>query len=373
MTVPHEPATESFDLLSTELIAAFDGWRPGTSSWDESTLDSWARRAFHVQFEGNTAYRKYCEARDVRPSDVKGWRDVVPVPTEAFRVVDLVVGSGADAKLIFLTSGTTRGRSAQGRHLVRSPELYRASLRAGFRGFVLGEDNSAKLVALPPTFTQESDSSLGWMLDDLRVGFGREDGVSVASLAGIDWALLDAEVQESEKGGRPLCLLGTTLGFAEWLDRLHDGRSAKARLPHGSMMMDTGGEKGRPGLERTSVMRGLIERLGILPDAIVNEFGMTELLSQRYGQGDPAHPLVGPPWLRSRILDPVTLEELPPGETGILCHFDLANLGSVCAVLTDDQGRAVGDGIEWVGRMEGAPPRGCSLATAELMEAQGHA
>lgn len=373
MTAPHGPATESFDLLTGELIAAFDGWRPETSSWGESILDAWACRAFQLQFEGNTPYRRYCEARNVSPSDVSGWRDVVPVPTEAFRVVDLLVGASVDAKLIFRTSGTTRGRSAQGRHLVRSPELYRASLRAGFRTFVCNEDNPAKIVTLPPSFTQDRDSSLGWMLDDLRVGIGSGDGVSVASSSGIDWGKLDVEVRESAGEGRPLCLLGTTLGFAEWLERIENGGSVGARLPQGSILMDTGGEKARAGLQRSSVVRGLEEQLGISPDGIVNEFGMTELLSQRYGHGDPAVPLVGPPWLRSRVLDPVTLEELPRGETGILCHFDLANLGSVCAVLTEDQGRVVGDGIEWVGRTEGAPPRGCSLATAELLEAQGHA
>ena len=137
--------------------------------------------------------------------------------------------------------------------------------------------------------------------------------------------------------------------------------------------MDTGGEKGRPGLARSDIVRDLAPRLGLTLDCVVNEFGMTELLSQRYGRGDPAVPLLAPPWLRSQVLDPLTLQEVPEGEVGILCHFDLANLGSVCSVLTEDRGRKVGDGIEWVGRTEGAPPRGCSLATAELLEAQARA
>jgi hypothetical protein len=373
MTAPHEPPTESFELLATELVDAFDSWRQGSSSWDEQSLDSWARRAFRLQFQDNIPYRKYCEARGVSPPDVGGWRQYPPVPTEAFRVVDLVVGQRADARLVFLTSGTTRGLSAQGRHLVRSPELYQSSLRAGFRAFVSQEDSPAKIVALPPAFTLDPGSSLGWMLDDLRTGFGSRNGVSVALEAGIDWELLDAEVAESARTGRALCLLGTTLGFAEWLDRIEDGHSKGVCLPEGSTVMDTGGEKGRVGLRRANVARGLVERLGLSSDAIVNEFGMTELLSQRYGHGEPTSPLIGPPWLRSRVLDPITLDELPAGETGILCHFDLANLGSVCAVLTEDQGRVVDGGIEWVGRTEGAPPRGCSLATAELLEAQSDA
>jgi len=251
--------------------------------------------------------------------------------------------------------------------------LYRASLRAGFRAFVLPGKIAAKIATLTPSLTEEAGSSLGWMLDDVRAGLGSGDGVCVASPGGIDWSLLDAEVRESVQSERPLCILGTTVGFASWLDRLADGRSPAVHLPMGSVLMDTGGEKGRPGLQRSTVVRGLVYHLGLSLDAVVNEFGMTELLSQRYGYGDPAHPLVGPPWLRSRVLDPLTLEELPDGAVGILCHYDLANLGSVCAVLTEDQGRIVGEGIEWVGRTAGAPPRGCSLATAELLEAQGRA
>ena len=376
MTTPHVPDPDEFDLLSAELIAVFGAWSAGVASWDEPALDAWASQAFRLQFEGNEPYRKYCEARGVTPGDVTGWRDPVPVPTAAFRVVDLVVGpdaAAASTNLTFLTSGTTGGPSARGRHLVRSPELYRASLRAGFRHFVMRGREAARIVTLPPTFTFDDNSSLGWMLDDVRTGLGSLDGISVASRDGIDWELLDREVSESARSGRPVCILGTTLGFAGWLDRMEDGRSPSARLPAGSAVMDTGGVKGRPGLERSGVVRGLMERLGLAADAVVNEFGMTELLSQRYGYGDPVSPLLGPPWLRSRVLDPITLEELPGGEVGILCHFDLANLGSVCAVLTEDRGRIVGDGIEWMGRTAGAAPRGCSLATAELLEAQERA
>ena len=53
-------------------------------------------------------------------------------------------------------------------------------------------------------------------------------------------------------------------------------------------------------------------------------------------------------------------------------HFDLANLGSVCAVLTEDRGRMVIKNVEWLGRTPGASPRGCSLATAQLLDAQHH-
>lgn len=144
-------------------------------------------------------------------------------------------------------------------------------------------------------------------------------------------------------------------------------------LPPGSVLMDTGGVKGESELDRTAMLGRLLPSLGLEPDQVRNEFGMTELLSQMYGRGIESPVLRGPPWLRTLVLDPVSLEPVPDGTPGILCHFDLANLGSVIGVLTEDRGRADGDGLVWLGRTQGAPPRGCSLATAELLAAQeGH-
>ncbi len=101
---------------------------------------------------------------------------------------------------------------------------------------------------------------------------------------------------------------------------------------------------------------------------------MTELLSQLYepvlsegAAAAGAHVL--PPWLRARALDPVTLDELAPGEEGLLAFFDLANAGSVCHVLTEDVGAVVDGRVRLRGRVAGAEPRGCSRAMDELMSA----
>ena len=76
---------------------------------------------------------------------------------------------------------------------------------------------------------------------------------------------------------------------------------------------------------------------------------------------------VPPPWVRARLVDPVTLEAVPDGAPGLLQHVDLANLGSVSAILTEDRGVRVGDGFRVLGRVEGAEPRGCSRAMDELL------
>jgi hypothetical protein len=103
---------------------------------------------------------------------------------------------------------------------------------------------------------------------------------------------------------------------------------------------------------------------------------MTELLSQMYephlDTGEPASRRhVAPPWLGLRVLEPETLTPMDTGEAGLLAFFDLANVSSVSAVLTEDVGRVDEDGALYLeGRTAGAEPRGCSLAMEDLLEAR---
>ncbi|MGI9039490.1 MAG: hypothetical protein ACR2GQ_11630 [Gemmatimonadota bacterium] len=371
----------AFDAFARRLEDAFDAWTKLPRAWPDPVFEAYALEAFRLQFDANRPYARYCHAIGADPGSVTDWRAIPPVPTAAFRCVELIVGDPADAELRFRTSGTTRGAAERGTHLVRDAELYRAALLGPFRHAVLDSRAEARLLVLHAPFEPARDSSLAWMLDaawdafaapgstrvdpgGLGAGAAGAPGDAGASGGGT-WDALDAAREADE----PIAIIGTTLALAAWSDRIVE-TEGRIGLPAGSSIMDTGGVKGREGLDRGVVVAGLAETFGIPEDRVVNEFGMTELLSQRYatGVGRLAHR--GPPWLRSRVLDPVTLEERPEGAEGILCHYDLANAGSAVAVLTEDRGRAIGDAIEWLGRTPGAVPRGCSIATADLLEAQ---
>lgn len=363
-TVPDAHAT-----LAAELERDFEGWDRDPRTWPDPGFEERALAIFELQFAANRPYSRYCRAIGRTPAEVGTWEDIPPVPTAAFRAVELIVGDPSDAALRFRTSGTSGGPASRGVHLVRRPETYRAALLGPFRHFVLGGAERARLLAMHPAFEPARDSSLAWMVDAAFETFAGPGSLRLAG--GADAAADDVmgtlELAASER--EPLVIVGTTLALADWLDRLLE-RDVRVDLPDGSRIMDTGGAKGREGLDRDAILAGLLARLGLAESAAVNEFGMTELLSQRYGQGLGRVELRGPPWLRTRAVDPVTLEPRPEGEEGILCHYDLANVGSVLAVLTEDRGRVVGDAVEWLGRTPGAIPRGCSLATAELLEAQ---
>jgi hypothetical protein len=57
-----------------------------------------------------------------------------------------------------------------------------------------------------------------------------------------------------------------------------------------------------------------------------------------------------PPWARACVISPETGAEAGEGETGLLRVFDLANIGSVMAVQTEDLAVRRGDGFELLGR-----------------------
>ena len=363
------PVPDAHAGLAAELERDFGDWADVPRRWPDPRFEERALAIFELQFAANRPYSRYCRAIGRTPAEVDSWVDIPPGPTAAFRAVELIVGDPVDAVLRFRTSGTSGGSASRGVHLVRRPETYRAALLGPFRHFVLGGAASARILAMHPTFEPGRESSLAWMVDEAFEAFAGPGSLRVdaGAAAAADDVVATLELAASDR--EPLVIVGTTLALADWLDRLLD-RDVRVDLPDGSRIMDTGGAKGREGLDRDAVLAGLLARLGLTESAAVNEFGMTELLSQRYGQGLGRVELRGPPWLRTRAVDPVTLEARPEGEEGILCHYDLANVGSVLAVLTEDRGRVVGDAVEWLGRTPGAMPRGCSLATAELLEAQ---
>jgi len=331
-------------------------------------FDGWALRVFAHQFDRVPPFRTFCERRGITPSTIDCWQDVPAVPARAFQSVDLTCGP---PEIVFRTSGTTRGTDAPGRHAIPHLDLYRASALPAFERFLLPDGARLPCLFLLPPPALRPDSSLVHMCDWIGEAFGTRVEW-LAGPTGLDVARLSARLADHETTGEAVLLAGPTAAFV----RLFDG-GTRVRLGPGSRLMDTGGQKGldRP-VSRAGFLRACWTHLGIPTYYCVNEYGMTELCSQRYDavlrdrfDGNSLAPrrLVGPAWLRTRVLDPDTLHPVPPATTGLLCHHDLANAGSVSVVLTEDLGRTVGDdGIEVLGRIPGAMARGCGLLLAEL-------
>jgi hypothetical protein len=173
---------------------------------------------------------------------------------------------------------------------------------------------------------------------------------------------------------KPYTVFGTAFAWMHFFDAF----SERFRLPEGSIVLETGGFKGRSREVARDELYGLFaERLGVPPTHCVSEYGMSEMASQfydstlyDYASGIQRTPRkVAPPTVRTRLVDPVTGEDAAPGHPGLLTHYDLANLNSVLALQTEDMGIAAedGDGFHLLGRAPGAVLRGCSLTAEEFM------
>ena len=280
------------------------------------------------------------------PTAVQSWRDVPMVPTRAFRLLDFVTGDHSSVRMVFRTSGTTSTTLAPGRHLVARPSLYHASLLSSFREYLLPDVEEIKFVSLIPSPVDLPHSSLSHMVGVAADTMSSEthwfvNGEGVLSSIGLRNVLNDAALE-----GEKILLLGTAFAFVHWLDELA-GKELR-RLPPESRIMETGGFKAQTrNITKEQLYQSLSRTLGLEPHRIVNEYGMTELLSQLYESNltRPNEKQAGhtpPQWLRVRALNPPTLEPVAETETGLLAFFDLANLGSVCHVLSEDIGRVIG-------------------------------
>jgi hypothetical protein len=374
---PVLPNSSHRAALEEELLVLFcqpvpDG-DPRDWSLGDETFNRMALRVFRHQFEESPVLRAFWRRRGVTPGSLSHWTEIPGIPTAAFKEAPLCTFPPEGAAAVFETSGTTAGGRA-GKHYLRTFQLYEAALLPTFQAFVLPDRQPIRILNLGPNAEAAPHSSLGHMLTRVVRVWGASGSAHFQSSAGPDLDGFRAALRIAEATAEPVMLLGTAFGFIHWLDTFPDDRF---RLAPRSRLMDTGGTKGRTRELAAADLYAAYERtFGIPLHHIVNEYGMTELSSQYYDVGlrtgrglDHPRPKLGPPWLRSVAVDPETLRPLPEGETGLLLHFDLANLDSVLAVQTDDLGRITPDGLQLLGRASGAEARGCSLVVEELMRA----
>lgn len=334
---------------------------------DEKAFDTLAKRLFAYQYVRNLPYRRFCTARGVSPETVVHWTQIPPAPTSAFKRHILSCTQPAEAVRVFHSSGTT-GR-ATSRHFLSAAalRLYEASLRAAFQRFVLPDGACLPIWALMPPPEDAPHSSLSYMLGALMAADPHPDHRFFWDKKGLDVSSLARALEQTRT---PVLLFGTAFAWVIFFD----SHPLRVTLPEGSRVLETGGFKGRSReIARHELYALFTERLGIPPTHCLAEYGMAELCSQFYdtvlldltaGRNRPRRK-AGPPWTRTRVIDPRTGEPSPLGEPGLLCHYDLANLNSVCAVCTEDWGCQYEEGFELLGRAPGAALRGCSLIAEE--------
>jgi hypothetical protein len=330
----------------------------------QGSFDALALEAFAFQYERIPPFRLLCGRRGARPGTIADWRAVPAVPALAFKSLELHADPPRET---FRSSGTTAAERSVHRHPY--PDLYRAAIDHSFPGHCLPAAAPVPMLSLVPPRALAPDSSLSFMIDHVLARWRTPDSVVALAPRGVEVAKARSWLGAQQRAHRPVLVLSTALALGELLDAL-DRQGLRFRLPPGSAVFETGGFKGR---SRETTREALLERigesLGVPPQAVVREYGMTELTSQCYTEalaGRDPDLFVAPHWARVRILDPATLAEAASGAPGLVAIFDLANVGSAVHLLTEDLGIAEGQGFRLLGRAPGAELRGCSLTAEEM-------
>lgn len=308
-----------------------------------ATFNEAALEIFRYQFQTNKVYRTFATQLGVRAGDIKTVEQIPFLPIELFKT-QVVYSGDAAPQHWFESSGTTD--ITPSRHYYIDLDLYEKSFMAAFRQFY-GNIDEYCILALLPSYRQES--SLVYMTGKLieasrhpKSGFYLENTDEMAKTL----ALLEKEGQKS-------MLIGVSFALLDFVEQ------HQFHLQH-TIVVETGGMKGR---KREMVREELHQLLtaGFGVEKIHAEYGMTEMFSQAWSQGDGR--FLSPPWLQILIRDvndPLAL--IGKNATGGINIIDLANIGTCSFIATQDLGRLNEDGsFEVLGRFDHADVRGCSL------------
>lgn len=363
-------ATAAGDRALVDELLGFISNPPAEQDELDAAFDRLALRLFDAQYRGNQPLRRYCQQSGRTPLRVRTWRDIPPVPIDAFKDVVLSCAPPERCERVFMTSGTTRGDS-RGRHYHPHLGVYDRSMQENFaRRFMAGQP-SIRMGILFPDETALPNSSLAHYLQLALCSFGAPGSLGLLDERGLHTEALCEMLRHAELSAEPVALLGASYSFVHAIDALAS-TGTRFRLPPGSRLLDTGGFKGRSReLDPKDFYRQLGQVFGVPANRCINMYGMTELSTQFYDEGNAIIPSVksGPHWIRSRVIDPLSGRDMPDGERGILAHCDLANFNSVTTILTEDSGVIVPGGFLLMGRAGAAEARGCSVAVEDFLRA----
>ena len=320
-----------------------------------SEFELLAMSVHRFQATWNTPYSRWCASHGAPET----WRDIPAAPQSAFRRYVLSVAPDRVTKT-FRTSGTS-GEGC-GEHRFIEIRLCAEAVRRGWKWL---RAPAARLLVLTPSPSDAPHSSLSHMMGVLASHRGGGARFFVSAEGRLDAAPLVAALESAAHAGEPVGLLGTALAFLNLFDRM---KSRRLALAPGSFALETGGYKGSGrDIAKADLYERFGQTLGLAPGDIINEYGMTELSSQFYTRG-LGQPHTAPPWLRALVISPETGAEVAEGETGFLRIFDLANVGSVLAIDTQDLAIRRGEDFELLGRDPAALPRGCSRPADAAMQ-----
>lgn len=357
----------------------------------EFSFEDLAILLFRYQYEKNFFYRQFVDSI-VDPRRVEHWTEIPPIPVSMFKEFHLRSYKPDASELVWHSSGTTGKMS---RTYLANPAMYNTVVKKLWEQHVIPmgfKGDTLKLIPEAPDWKNSSlahffyqgemaeykESRRAHPIQDYNfwVNLSRKSEDEGKDFT-LDIPLFKHMVVKSIDTKIPLRIVGTSYAVVWLLDSIVDD----IQLPEGSMVIDTGGYKGKSTeYTRTDFLKLIEKKLGIPPTMCLNEYGMSELSSHCWS----VFPLVPKPvqvdqyktynvsnteiwevpyWMRVRMVDPVSLRD---SDDGVAVWYDLANVWSVFAIQTEDLGFVLEEGQFFIprGRAKGSDLKGCSI-TAE--------
>jgi hypothetical protein len=276
-----------------------------------------------------------------------------------------------------MTSGTTKPEERGKVHYDEGGlRLMDATIYEAASSFLFPDNVETTLLVIAPSPGIVPAMVMAYGMNRLIEYFGSSRSRFLIGKEGFDIRVLVDEIRRSEAEGIRVTICGGSFGFVNVFDYCRD-KGLRFRLSPGSRILDAGGFKGRSReVKREEFVRDCEDFLGVAKGYCVNLLGMTEISSQFYDNSlrnafrgiNLPRAKINPPWTRTLVVDPDTLEPLPPGQVGLLRHFDLANRGHLLAIQSDDLGKITPEGFEIEGRTREGDARGCSLTIDEMTQ-----
>ncbi len=302
---------------------------------------------FNYHAAHNVVYKKYLDFLGIKVQNIQRIEQIPFLPIQFFK--NHKINTEESEAVVFKSSGTSGMQRST--HYVHNKELYRLSIKQDFEE-VFGSISDWNILALLPSYQQQENSSLIFMVDYLM----QETSNQKSSFYLKNPEELELQLQQNKRENKKTMLFGVSYALLDFAD--------KYSLHYPSLvLMETGGMKGRrKEICREELHSRLKAAFGV--ENIYSEYAMTELLSQAYST---ANGIFSPPhWMRVLPRTPENPFDVRTRGKGALNIIDLANLYSCPFIATDDLGQVFDDGKFTVsGRFDNAESRGCNLLLVE--------
>ena len=310
---------------------------------NDAEFEMLALSIFDYQMESNSIYAPYAALilKGKAPNNIFE----IPFLPISFFKTEQIICQGRAVEEVFLSSGTSVDQS---KHLVSDISLYRESYQKAFELFY-GDMTQYCILSLLPNYREREGSSLIYMVDDLISKSKHEQSGFYLN----DYESLSMRLQKLEKEGQKTILFGVSYALLDLAEQFPQ------KLEH-TLIIETGGTKGkRKEMLKEELHQNLKAAFSL--DVIHSEYGMSELLSQSYSNGEGI--FKSPPWKKILIRDtndPLSI--IGDNKTGGINVIDLANIYSCPFIATQDLGKTFEDGTFIVlGRFDNSDLRGCNL------------